>query len=102
MSRFSENQGFICENCGTTVMQLNNGSYRNHCPYCLYSLHVDNKPGDRGSSCKGLLKPIGIKNTSKKGMQIVHQCTRCGERKVNKIAVNDFQPDDLDELIKLM
>ncbi|WP_105616289.1 RNHCP domain-containing protein [Vallitalea okinawensis] len=102
MGRQSENQGFVCKNCGVKVIQLSNGSYRNHCPYCLYSLHVDNKPGDRENSCKGLMKPIGVKNTSKKGVQIVHECMNCGIQKVNKIAEYDTQPDDLDAIIRLM
>lgn len=60
-----ENQGFMCENCGLKVQPLNNGSYRNHCPNCLYSLHLDMKPGDRKSSCKGLMKPIDFRQHSK-------------------------------------
>lgn len=102
LSRLNENQGFVCKKCGERVLPLNNGSYRNHCPFCLYSLHVDNKPGDRKSLCRGLMEPIGVKTSSKKGMQIVHQCILCGERKVNKIAVDDLQSDDLDVVIKLM
>ena len=37
---------FICENCGRKVEPLGY-SCRNHCPYCLYSKHVDINPGDR-------------------------------------------------------
>jgi DNA-directed RNA polymerase subunit RPC12/RpoP len=66
LSKASENQSFICFNCGEQVLRLNNGSYRNHCPFCLYSLHVDNIPGDRSYTCKGLMKPIGIINSLKK------------------------------------
>ncbi|SCG84388.1 hypothetical protein DW1_2828 [Proteiniborus sp. DW1] len=102
MSREQENKGFICENCGQVVLPLKNGSYRNHCPFCLYSKHVDNKPGDRQSMCMALMKPIGIKNSSKKGIQIVHQCVKCGSRKVNIIAEYDSQADSIEEIIKLM
>lgn len=101
MSRNNENSNFICGNCGASVLALRNGSYRNHCPFCLYSLHVDHKPGDRSNLCSGLMRPVGVKS-SKKGMQIVHQCTHCGIEKVNKIAEHDLQSDDLDEIIKLM
>lgn len=102
MSRKKENTGFVCENCGQIVLSLNNGSYRNHCPFCLYSKHVDNKPGDRQSICKGLMKPIGIKISSKKGIQIVHECIKCGMRKINKIAEHDVQADNVEEIIKMM
>ena len=50
---------FICENCKQQVSKLNYTA-RDHCPYCLYSKHVDINPGDRANKCKGLLKPIGI------------------------------------------
>ena len=50
---------FTCENCGKNVDKLNYTA-RDHCPYCLYSKHVDINPGDRMNECKGLLEPIGI------------------------------------------
>ena len=102
MSRNSENQGFKCGECGSAIFPLKNGSYRNHCPFCLYSLHVDIQPGDRNNTCRGLMKPIGVKKTSKKGMQIIHECTICKGISVNKIAENDLQPDDIDGILKLM
>ena len=94
MSRKTENTGFTCAHCGADVPPLTNGSYRNHCPGCLYSLHVDDVPGDRASGCFGLMKPVGFHNHSKKGWQIVHQCQKCEMRKVNRAA-----PDDMGTLI---
>ncbi len=101
MTRATQNVGFICALCGKNVLPLTNGSYRNHCPSCLYSKHVDEKPGDRKNPCNGLMEPIGLRFNSKKGYQVVHRCTRCGEIKVNRIARNTVQPDDLDELMSL-
>lgn len=101
MSRKNENQGFICENCGSKVMPLNNGSYRNHCPFCLYSKHVDNIPGDRASECGGLMKPIDIKNKSGKGFQIIFICLECGIKRANIIATDTIQADCMNEIIKL-
>ena len=75
--------GFICENCGKEVQPLGYTS-RNHCPYCLHSIHVDITPGDRANPCKGLLKPIGIEQSSKKGYVIVFKCTKCGKISRNK------------------
>ena len=101
MTRAIQNVGFICMQCGKEVLPLTNGSYRNHCPRCLYSKHVDERPGDRRNLCHGLMKPIGLRFNSKKGYQLIHKCTRCGEIKVNKAAQNTAQPDNLDEMIKL-
>ena len=44
-------EDFICEHCGREVR--GNG-YTNHCPYCLWSKHVDINPGDRAAGCGGL------------------------------------------------
>ena len=62
---------------------------------------LDVTPGDRISGCEGLMKPVGLKKKSAKGFQIVFKCLRCGTLKVNRIAENDVQSDDLDELLKL-
>ncbi|MFJ8519606.1 RNHCP domain-containing protein [Lysinibacillus xylanilyticus] len=68
MSRKNENIAFQCENCGTIVEP--NGSFRNHCPNCLFSKHMDNVPGDRASTCKGLMRPIGVDYTGKKAFNL--------------------------------
>ena len=102
MSRKTENTNFICANCGKSVIALTNGSFRNHCPFCLYSLHVDESIGDRKSSCNGLMKPYGIVYHSKKGYQIVHLCCKCNVQRVNKIAENTEMPDDFNKVFSLL
>jgi DNA-directed RNA polymerase subunit RPC12/RpoP len=102
MSREEENSGFVCLHCGKTVLPLNNGGYRNHCPHCLYSKHVDKKPGDRKEACGGLMEPIAIRFRSGKGYQIIHRCISCGEERCNKAAGDTVQPDDIEALIQLM
>ena len=102
MSRKTENTGFICAHCSAEVVPLTNGSYRNHCPYCLYSLHVDDLPGDRSIECRGLMKPIGIRYHGKKGWQIIHCCQSCGAEKVNRIAVDTVQPDNQEKISRLL
>ena len=87
---------FICENCGKKVSKLGYTS-RDHCPYCLYSKHVDKMPGDREETCHGLLKPIQVELDSKKGYVIKYKCEKCGTIKKNKAA----EDDDKDLLIKL-
>jgi len=101
MSRKSENTGFICNNCGESVLPLTNGSYRNHCPFCLYSLHVDDNMGDRESTCLGKMEPIGVEYHSKKGYQIIHKCCKCNVKRLNKIAENTEMPDDFYAILKL-
>jgi hypothetical protein len=88
LGRREENTGFACVVCGGPVNALSNGSYRNHCPFCLSSLHVDEAPGDRSSSCAGVMDAAGIVRT-KKGWQIVHRCRTCGEVKRNRTAPDD-------------
>lgn len=96
MKRFSmKDEEFICENCGLNVSKLSYTA-RDHCPYCLYSKHVDINPGDRLNECHGLLKPIGIekyKNTYK----IIYKCCKCHQLHKN-IMAND---DDFDKIINL-
>lgn len=95
------NDGFICGRCGRSVPPLQSGSYRNHCPYCLWSQHVDRAPGDRLETCRGLMKPVDLEHSGKKGYIIIHCCTTCGATRRNKAALNDPEPDDWDRLIAL-
>ncbi|MUK89814.1 RNHCP domain-containing protein [Ornithinibacillus sp. L9] len=94
MSKKILNTAFQCEQCGAWVEPLTNGSFRNHCPYCLFSKHMDDKPGDRASFCKGLMEPVEVYFHSKKGYQIVHRCTSCGKIHKNIVAENTVQEDD--------
>ena len=87
-------EDFVCENCGRTIKW--NG-YTNHCPYCLYSKHVDITPGDRASDCGGLMKPVAVE--LRRGERIiVHECLKCGYRKPNKAAPED----DFDVMVRIM
>ena len=87
---------FICEYCNHKVPKLNYTA-RDHCPNCLYSKHLDINPGDRSNDCHGLLEPIGVELSSKKGYVIVYKCKKCGEIKRNKAA----DDDNMDLIIKL-
>jgi hypothetical protein len=100
LSRTTENTAFQCENCGAAVTSLNNGSFRNHCPECLYSKHLDIFPGDRANGCHGLMKPVAIDYSSKKGYQLVHECTVCHQISRNKAAVDCMQEDRLIEFLQ--
>ena len=88
MKRFNElDEGFICEHCGKEVNPLGYTS-RDHCPYCLYSKHVDINPGDRQNTCLGLLKPIDIEKY-KDTYKIIYKCEKCHETHKNIIAKDD-------------
>lgn len=89
-------KGFTCVNCGKIVPPLGYTS-RNHCPYCLHSLHVDIVPGDRLNACKGVLKPVAVENSPKKGYVIVFECNKCGNISRNKSAADD----DFDKLLEI-
>lgn len=82
-------------------MPLTNGSYRNHCPACLYSKHVDADPGDRAAECGGLMRPVELTYRAGKGQVLVHRCERCGHRRPNRVAIDCEQPDDLDALLRV-
>ncbi len=94
---FSKNDAtFVCAHCGKVVPKLGYTS-RNHCPYCLYSLHVDIHPGDRANDCKGLQQPIAIEQDSRKGYVIVYKCTKCGAVTRNVSA----KDDDFDVMLQV-
>ena len=93
---------FKCAHCHVLVSSahfLSGVNNRNHCPYCLWSFHLDlYVAGDRLSACKGQMKPIGL--TMKNGrnkyrldsrgeLMLVHQCIDCGTISINRIAADD-------------
>jgi RNHCP domain-containing protein len=93
---------FKCANCHAIVSSdhlLSGVNNRNHCPYCLWSCHLDLfAPGDRLCACKSPMKPIGL--TMKKGrnkyqpetrgeLMLIHECTECTTLSINRIAADD-------------
>lgn len=92
-----QRSSFVCKKCH----KRNDDHFpspRNHCKYCLYSLHVDQRiPGDRLSTCKGLMPPIRVEYSAKKGYSIIHHCNICHHENKNKTI-----PDDNFELITLL
>lgn len=88
MKLIKKNEGFICDYCGKNIDPVTHGPSRNHCPHCLYSLHVDIIPGDRKAQCSGLMKPIGVKKY-KRTWKILHHCERCGKEQYNIMAADD-------------
>ena len=96
------NEGFVCANCGEDVLPTKHDHPRNHCPFCLYSIHVDKNPGDRLCKCKGLMKPIGVTVGGKHEYTIIHECKKCKTRiPAPAIIKSDIQNDDMTIIISL-
>src|SRR5215217_4590387 len=97
---------FRCAHCHVLVSSahiLSGVNNRNHCPYCLWSCHLDLfSAGDRLCACKAPMKPVGL--TLKKGrnkyqhlenhrprgeLMLIHECTDCQTLSINRIAADD-------------
>ncbi len=86
---FTKNDNaFICKACGKSVPPLGYSS-RNHCPFCLASLHVDVNPGDRACECAGIMYPISVTPHPKQSYIIKHKCSVCGKEGNNRCAADD-------------
>ena len=83
-------ESFVCAHCGREIHPEGAGSnHRNHCPYCLYSLHVDEERGDRSASCHGEMEPLAIVSREDGDWSILHRCTRCGKLNLNRALADD-------------
>ena len=93
---------FKCLHCHVLVSSahiLSGVNNRNHCPYCLWSCHLDlYASGDRLSACKGQMKPVGLttkmsRNKYRRGnggeLMLIHQCTECSSLSINRVAADD-------------
>lgn len=83
---------FRCRHCRAMVGPIAyGGKHRNHCPFCLYSRHVDGRvPGDRGSTCGGSMAPIGAFTRRNGEYVVVHRCLTCRFERYNRIAADDY------------
>jgi DNA-directed RNA polymerase subunit RPC12/RpoP len=99
---YQRNKDFRCIHCGQFVSaepMLSGVQHRNHCPYCLWSRHVDLvQAGDRLAACKCGMHPVGLtfKQIHKKygrnalgEIMLVHACGECGKISLNRIAADD-------------
>jgi DNA-directed RNA polymerase subunit RPC12/RpoP len=93
---------FKCTNCGAMVSlnrEVSGVNNRNHCPYCLWSRHLDQRmAGDRLSTCRGRMEPLGLTvkhslkryQAEKQGeLMLIHRCAACGKLSINRIAGDD-------------
>ena len=104
MKKFQKKvEDFVCEKCGEKVIGT---GYTNHCPKCLWSKHVDINPGDRASTCQGMMRPVKVEKEKGEYM-LTHRCCEkpvrpghpggCGFERRKKVEKND----NFDEVIKI-
>ncbi len=97
-----DDQGFTCRHCSLYVSCEPGRAgvqNRNHCPYCLWSRHLDWRiAGDRLAGCRAAMQPIGltIKRSRNKyaserdgELMLIHRCTICAKVAINRIAADD-------------
>ena len=86
----ASNESFTCKVCGRLVVPNGAGSdHRNHCPYCLTSMHLDIEPGDREADCGGAMEPVAVWVRKNGEWAIIHRCKICGALSSNRIAADD-------------
>jgi len=81
---------FRCANCALDVsMDAPGTKHRNHCPSCLWSIHVDDSPGDRDADCGAAMEPVAVSTRRNGEWTLVHRCRACHELNQNRIAGDD-------------
>ena len=86
-------ENFTCKKCGEKVI---GDGYTNHCPKCLWSKHVDVNPGDRASTCQGLMRPVKVE--MEKGEYVLtYQCVKCNFLRRKKVE----KEDNFEEVIRI-
>ena len=88
-----EKTNFRCLRCHKLVFLNAPGTkHRNHCPYCLWSKHIN--------TCNGAMAPIGLtfkkegidkytKKPKQGEIMVIHQCLECKKLSINRIAGDD-------------
>jgi hypothetical protein len=91
LRREQPSESFKCRRCKAFIgAPLTGGRHRNHCPSCLWSLHVDHRtPGDRASGCRSLMEPVGVFARGNGEQAVVHRCRGCGIERHCRIAADD-------------
>ena len=81
-----KNEDFTCDNCSKEITKHPSGSARNHCPFCLYSKHLDKDfPWDRLSECHSVMQPVWIDYKKNKGDMIKRQQNYYKENNLDKL-----------------
>ncbi|MFP4549384.1 MAG: RNHCP domain-containing protein [Spirochaetales bacterium] len=82
----------VCVHCGRSFPDQAPGTgQRNHCPFCLWSRHVDVRPGDRASLCAKPMEPVALWVAESGELRVIHRCSGCGILKPNRLAGDDSE-----------
>lgn len=88
--RAGNRESFVCLHCHHLIdCEAPGTTHRNHCPRCLWSVHLDEEPGDRAASCRGMMEPIAVSVRRGGGWALIHRCRECGALRANRIAGDD-------------
>jgi hypothetical protein len=84
-------ESFRCAQCRLDVsIHAPGTAYRNHCPACLTSKHVDDhRPGDRASPCGARMEPMAVAVRGDGEWILIHRCTGCDALSANRSAGDD-------------
>lgn len=83
---------FHCVRCSQPVASQTFGTeHRNHCPYCLWSRHLDDEPGDRAAECGAAMEPVAVWSRPGGDWALIHRCRGCGALRSNRIAGDDSE-----------
>ena len=83
-------ESFRCRHCRLDVSMAAPGTaHRNHCPTCLWSVHIDDRPGDRSADCGASMEPVAISVRGAGEWILVHRCTACHAVHLNRTAGDD-------------
>lgn len=89
MKLIRNNSPFTCVVCGKHVEKAV-GSSRDHCPFCITSLHVDLQvPGDRMNECQGIMLATRIRYWKKDKYKVLFRCEKCRAEQWNITATDD-------------
>jgi hypothetical protein len=104
--RYAHEQQFTCVHCHLYVScdpLVAGVQNRNHCPYCLWSRHLDwREAGDRMSNCRAPMEPVGLTTKWSRNkyaaerdgeLMIIHRCTGCDRLVINRVAADDGAED---------
>ena len=95
----ARDEAFTCLHCGAAVSP-HGRTARDHCPHCLWSIHVDEVPGDRAARCGALLQPIALDHRDG-AYVLVYRCTGCGMERRNRVLTDGDPPDDWERVVAL-